>query len=184
MAYDKQCASCHGKVAEGNIAVNAPPLGGQDAAYLRRQITNFRTGKRIALTPDAPAATMVAIAAAQNDEVEIQAITGYLATLRSKTEKQLLPAPSDLVAEGRPIYAICVGCHSARGEGNPVMAAPRIAALPRAYITTQLQAFRSGGRGSHPDDKYGRQMVSIVNSLGEDVALDAIAAYLASLGNP
>src|SRR4029434_1026289 len=42
------CAACHGASAEGNAAINAPALGGQDAAYLQRELSNFPPGARAA----------------------------------------------------------------------------------------------------------------------------------------
>ena len=40
------CAACHGAAGEGNQALGAPPLAGQDAAYLARQLHNFKAGRR------------------------------------------------------------------------------------------------------------------------------------------
>ncbi len=45
------CAACHGSGGEGNPAFNAPRIAGLDAAYLARQIRNFRDGVRGA-SPD------------------------------------------------------------------------------------------------------------------------------------
>ena len=40
------CAACHGANGQGNQALGAPPLAGQDAAYLARQLNNFKAGRR------------------------------------------------------------------------------------------------------------------------------------------
>ena len=40
------CIACHGSRAEGNPALNAPAIAGQDAAYLERQLRNFRSERR------------------------------------------------------------------------------------------------------------------------------------------
>lgn len=40
------CRTCHGERLEGNRATGAPPLAGQSAAYLLRQLTAFRSGSR------------------------------------------------------------------------------------------------------------------------------------------
>ena len=40
------CVACHGKKGEGNPTLNAPALAGQDAAYLERQLRNFRSSRR------------------------------------------------------------------------------------------------------------------------------------------
>ena len=36
------CVACHGAVGEGNAALNAPALAGQQAAYLERQLQPFQ----------------------------------------------------------------------------------------------------------------------------------------------
>jgi len=48
--YSKQCASCHGRAAEGNDAKEIPRLAGQHAAYLERQIHDAVDGRRPELT--------------------------------------------------------------------------------------------------------------------------------------
>jgi cytochrome c oxidase subunit 2 len=40
------CQTCHGERLEGNQTTGAPPLTGQSAAYLLRQLTAFRSGDR------------------------------------------------------------------------------------------------------------------------------------------
>ena len=42
----------------------------------------------------------------------------------------------------------CTGCHGAQGDGNPDIGIPRLAALSRTYILSQLAAFASGERES------------------------------------
>ncbi len=40
------CAGCHGPQGEGNEALGAPPIAGQPAWYLARQLMAFRSGRR------------------------------------------------------------------------------------------------------------------------------------------
>ena len=40
------CAACHGANAEGNQLLNAPKLTGLDPLYMKRQIENYKSGKR------------------------------------------------------------------------------------------------------------------------------------------
>ncbi len=40
------CTACHGPSGEGNPALNAPRIAGQDAWYIRRQLHAFRDGVR------------------------------------------------------------------------------------------------------------------------------------------
>ena len=39
------CTACHGPSGEGNPALNAPRIAGQDAWYVRRQLHAFRDGR-------------------------------------------------------------------------------------------------------------------------------------------
>ncbi len=48
--YDKQCKKCHGKGGTGRGTV--PAIGGQYSEYIRLQINNFISGKRINLKMD------------------------------------------------------------------------------------------------------------------------------------
>ena len=40
----------------------------------------------------------------------------------------------------------CATCHGPSGGGNAVLASPRLAGLPAAYLQTQLRAFAGGQR--------------------------------------
>lgn len=42
----------------------------------------------------------------------------------------------------------CTGCHGPNGEGNSILDAPRIAALPASYAQRQLENFANGRRAS------------------------------------
>jgi len=62
--------------------------------------------------------------------------------------------------------------------------APAIAGQDVAYLTRQLQNFRSGVRGAHKADSYGAQMRSIAATLPNDAAVASVAADVASLPKP
>ncbi len=77
-------------------------------------------------------------------------------------------------------YGVCVSCHGAHGEGRPELGAPRIGGLEAAYVQRQLEGFRAGHRGTHPDDAKGEPMVAIARGLS-DAQIPVIAAYVAQL---
>ncbi|MFT5465008.1 MAG: cytochrome c553 [Verrucomicrobiales bacterium] len=54
--------------------------------------------------------------------------------------------------------SVCAACHGVEGEGNPELKAPSIAGMPAWYVEIQLEKFRSGIRGAHPEDLEGTQM--------------------------
>lgn len=62
----------------------------------------------------------------------------------------------------------CVQCHGAKGEGNEALKAPPIAGLPAWYVRAQMENFRAGRRGSHPEDIAGQLMRSMSLVLGAE----------------
>ena len=45
-ALYQTCIACHGASGEGNKALKAPALAGQQQAYLQRQLEHFKNGVR------------------------------------------------------------------------------------------------------------------------------------------
>ena len=89
-------------------------------------------------------------------------------------------------ANGAEIFATCVPCHGADGQGRAVGKGPAIAGLPQWYVEGQLGKFQSGGRGAHPDDHEGLRMRPMSRSLmNRDGVVKSrvqdVAAYVASL---
>lgn len=82
---------------------------------------------------------------------------------------------------GEKLFALCTQCHASNGSGNSVALAPGIAGLPQWYLQAQLEKFKSGVRGLHPDDTGGLRMYPMSQWLREDADLAAVAAYVASL---
>jgi cytochrome c oxidase subunit 2 len=50
------------------------------------------------------------------------------------------------------------------------------------YLVRQLQNFKSGVRGAHPEDYYGMQMGFMGRILKDDEAINDLVAYINSLG--
>ncbi len=73
----------------------------------------------------------------------------------------------------------CTVCHGAHGNGNPAIRAPKISAMEPWYIRRQLEAFRDGLRGTHPDDAAGQEMQPIGIRLRDEAAISAAIAYVA-----
>jgi cytochrome c553 len=70
------CAACHGPVGDGNPAAAYPRLGGQQAVYLEKALTDFHSGAR---TTD-PAGMMREIAGKMTAD-EIRAVASYASGL-------------------------------------------------------------------------------------------------------
>jgi cytochrome c553 len=82
---------------------------------------------------------------------------------------------------GEALFDLCTQCHGSAGEGNPMYLAPAIAGFSDWYLTAQLQNFKKGVRGTHPDDMGGLRMYPMSLSLKSDEDIAAVAAYVSSL---
>ncbi|MFK8047461.1 MAG: c-type cytochrome [Halioglobus sp.] len=75
------CGACHGAKAQGNYALNAPPLAGQQDWYLQRQLENFRKGIRGAHKSDVYGHQMVLMARTLQNEQSVNDLLAYLSSL-------------------------------------------------------------------------------------------------------
>ena len=66
--------------------------------------------------------------------------------------------PIKSLSAGKAAYQTCSMCHGNDGEGNAALNAPALAGQEAWYLKRQLQKFKDGVRGTHPDDVYGMQM--------------------------
>lgn len=71
-------------------------------------------------------------------------------------------------------------CHGVELQGNRGVDAPRLAGLPQWYVERQIQAFRHGWRGAHPDDLTGMEMRPQATIL-EPRDVERAAAFAASV---
>jgi cytochrome c553 len=93
------------------------------------------------------------------------------------------PAP-DIVMHGRrPRPAACAFCHMAHGMGIPENGA--LAGLSEAYLLQQINAYRSGSRGSaRPEMVSYRGMVGIAKAMTDAEAQSAAGYYASLKGRP
>lgn len=79
--FYNSCGACHGAKAQGNYALQAPRLAGQDDWYLKRQLDNFRLGVRGAHTEDTYGHQMVLMARSVQNDQSVNDLLAYLNTL-------------------------------------------------------------------------------------------------------
>ena len=170
------CTSCHGSKAEGSVTVNAPAIAGQDAAYLERQLRNFRSDRRGMHKSDSLGAQMRAAATTLADDAAVTKV----ATLVSALPKTLPAAPArGNLHNGNNLYhGKCGACHGGAAEGNPALKAPRLAGLDAAYFKRQFANFRDGVRGADPQDIPGRQMAMMAKTLPNERDLEDVIAFI------
>jgi cbb3-type cytochrome c oxidase subunit III len=75
------CASCHGRNGEGNEALGAPQLAGQNDWYLVTQLKNFKAGYRGSHPDDVRGRQMQPMAQMLQDEQAINNVVAYINTL-------------------------------------------------------------------------------------------------------
>ncbi|AEK60274.1 Cytochrome c4 [Collimonas fungivorans Ter331] len=164
------CVSCHGAAGASTISAN-PKLGGQHAAYIHKQLTNFQGADRS--NP-----IMSPLAKLLTDD-EMKNIAAYL---DAQPAKPGAAKDKDSLALGKKIYRggiaeksvpACAGCHSPNGAGIPAQF-PRIGGQHQDYTVTELTNFRSGAR------KNGPMMATIAKRMSDD-EIKAVADYIAGL---
>lgn len=168
------CMSCHGPDGLGLAAAGFPRLAGLPAAYLSKQLKDFRDGRR-------QQPIMQPLAKALTD-AEISAVSATLAAMPA-------PATPDLrrqqmatdPVQGLALYGDwsrgipgCVQCHGPGGVGVGEHFPP-LAHQPATYLAGQLNAWRDGSRNNDPN----QLMVGIAKAL-TDEEVKAVADYFAS----
>jgi len=174
------CAACHGNQGEGTPALNVPAIAGQDAAYLERQLRNFRSGRRGTHQSDAVGAQMRAIALSL-DEATVAKLATLVASLPKTLDKGA--ASGNLHNGSNLYYGKCGACHGGKAEGNPQLAAPRLAGLDATYIKRQIAHFRDGVRGTDPKDIPGRQMAMMARTLATERDLEDVITFIQQQGH-
>lgn len=169
------CSGCHGTNGEGSAAF--PYLRGIGEGYLLAQLNAFATGAR-------KNAVMQPIAHALTDK-QRSAVSSYFGALASTATKIVSAQPADpsrhgewLARRGRwkDDLPACAQCHGVNGAGVGTQIPP-LAGLPQAYITGQLQAWKSGSRPPGPLSL----MEGVAAKLSEADIL-AVSAYYAQAG--
>lgn len=172
------CVACHGAQGEGNRDLNSPRLAGLDGWYIARQLEYFRTGVRGAHEDDVYGKQMAPMAATLPDDEAVANVVAYIDTFPVE------PAPVTVVgdvARGERLYETCVSCHGPQAEGIWAMNAPWQAGMDDWYLARQLENFKRGIRGAHPDDLYGAQMAAMARVLRDSESVNDVVAYIASL---
>ncbi len=85
------------------------------------------------------------------------------------------------VERGRALYDTCAPCHGDDGEGKQDLGAPAIAGMSGWYVAAQLEKFKAGVRGSHPDDAPGARMRPMARSLERPGDVESIAEYVSRM---
>jgi cbb3-type cytochrome c oxidase subunit III len=167
------CLPCHGGGAAGaQAAPTFPRLDGQHAAYLEKQLREYKSGKR-------KSEIMAPLIAA----LKKQQIPGMAAHFAGQAAARGAVQNPELAARGKVLYEEgnrakgvpgCIGCHQANGAGSQRY--PRLAGQLQTYTVQQLADFKSGKRSNDP----AHVMRALAGRL-TDEEIRAVAEYLAGL---
>jgi cytochrome c oxidase subunit 2 len=173
------CTVCHGVQLMGNSVIRAPRLSEMEDWYVERQLQAFKKGWRGMHEADVAGIEMQPMAADLSSE-QIAEVTAFVVKTRSDL-------PTDTVrgsiSRGRHHYTTCAACHGEDGQGNQALGGPALTNVDDWYLVTQLQNFRNGSRGAHPDDSYGNQMRAAAQILADDEAVNDVVSYIATFKN-
>ncbi|GHC27380.1 c-type cytochrome [Aidingimonas halophila] len=173
-----RCVACHGPQGGGRQEMNAPRLAGLDDDYIERQLRNFRQGARGEHEADRFGQQMRPFAMTLEDREMNADVAAHIETLPVEPTRPTIIGDAE---RGERFYRSCASCHGADGEGRRALKAPRLAGMNDWYLVRQLQHFKDGVRGRHPDDWYGNQMVDMAQILVDDAALRDVVAYIGTL---
>ncbi|MEW6165492.1 MAG: c-type cytochrome [Pseudomonadota bacterium] len=171
------CGACHG--ADGNSLSSAnPKLAGQHAAYLFKQMKDFKAGGEGQSGRMNP--IMNGMIAPYTEE-QMKDFAAYFAA-QKQTGDTL--KNRDTLALGQKLYRAgdaskglpaCAACHGPTGAGLPAQF-PRIGGQFAEYTEAQLKAFRLSERANDPNKMM--QMVAVKMT---DAEIRAVADYIAGL---
>jgi cytochrome c553 len=176
----ENCVPCHGKDGLGNTDLGAPEIAGLPKWYLERQLMDFKMAMRGAHPRDSTGARMRPMARALYRPGDIASVAEYVATLQPRVPRWT-STHGDTAAGRAHFQTVCITCHQADGTGNEALGAPPLTHQYDWYMFGQLEKFKSGMRGAHPDDAMGAQMAAMSQTLEDTTAMHDVLAYIRTL---
>lgn len=161
MAKVQECRVCHGT----KEAQRGPILDGMEYWYLSEQLQKFHAGVRGG-NPQNRSEYLMGVG---TRKIENQIEIAYLANWFAKQE----PRPAIRTIRGDKLLGKklfeqrCVQCHGERAEGNHKLKSPALDKLEGWYFIEQMRKFRSGQRGYHPKDEWGKVMAAASKDLAD-----------------
>lgn len=167
------CAGCHG--VNGNSTNPAwPKLAGQHAAFIAKQLADFKAGK---MRSDPLMAGQVAGLSSQ-DMDDLGAYFAKQTGSQGGTSKELAASGEKLYRGGnkKKGVAACIACHGPTGAGNPAAKFPKLSGQHAAYVEKAMKDFRSGKRTNDAN----KMMQNIAEKMS-DKEIKAVSSYISGL---
>ena len=165
-----KCFICHGADGESSSPV-FPRLAGQNAAYLARQLADYKSGRRRSTTMQPMVEDL--------NQADFAALGAWYASRPTHVHPVEDP---ELAQVGRFVYlrgnpyagvAACSSCHGPGGQGSDTL--PRLAGQHAQYTENQLRQFNKRERTND-----NAVMHAIASRLSE-LEVKAVASYLSGL---
>ena len=166
------CATCHGADGNSQIAMN-PKLAGQSAAYIIKQLQDYKSGERQNPTMSAMVGNL-----SDQDMADIAAWYSSQEVTLGGTDPAKLELGETLYRAGNSDLSVaaCSACHGPTGAGNGPAGFPSLSGQHVEYTLAQLRAFRSGERTNDSS-----AMMRTVAERLTDAELEALASYVSGL---
>ena len=177
----KTCQPCHGAMGGGNIDLRAPAIGGLPDWYVTAELTKFKNNVRGAHPDDTEGHRMRPMARTLYHPGDLEAVAEYVSKLPKTSVAPTLHG--DAAAGQRQYSSICIACHGADAKGTQAMNAPPLAGQADWYLYRQLEKFKSGMRGAHPEDITGSQMRAMSTTLVDTMSMLNVVAYIKTLSH-
>lgn len=164
------CDGCHGENGNGAAPI-FPKLADQHASYLFKQLSDFKTQRRVEPTMNAMAEPL--------SEQDMHDIAAYYAAQPITAENgETNRLGEKLYRSGNPAGGVpaCTGCHSPEGAGNPQANFPQLHGQYAAYVEKTLHDFKAGERANDMN-----AMMRTIAAKLSDAEISAVAEYVSTL---
>jgi cytochrome c553 len=173
------CVQCHGAEGEGDPLSLAPAIAGLNDWYLKTQLQKFRSGARGTHPDDLAGMRMHPMSLTLKDDADLEAVAAYVASLPPARPARTIEGDPQ---RGQALYVTCAACHGPDGGGLQALEAPAINVGSDWYLLKQLMNFKTGIRGTDPDDLTGARMRPMAMVLTDEQAMKDVIAYALTLG--
>ncbi len=164
------CFICHGIDGESSSPV-FPRLAGQNAAYVARQLADYKSGKRVSSAMQPMVRDLNA--------ADFKALGAWFASRKPQAhaveDAELAQVGRFIFQRGNPYsgVAACAACHGPQGHGTEVL--PRLAGQHALYTENQLKAFNQRQRTND------NAVMHLIASKLTEFEMKAVSSYISGL---
>jgi len=171
------CAACHG--VDGNSLVPMyPKLAGQSAAYIAKQLAEFKAGmmsggKEGRVDPVMGGMTM---ALTEQDMADLGAYYQAQTSTAGNGSADALGQSLYLSGDAERGITACIACHGVNGKGMAQAGFPGLAGQNADYLKKQIASFRDGSRANDRSSMMRNIAIKL-----SDSDIDELVKYMSSL---